>query len=172
MREARDKVYRFALPGKTTFKVLLPMFPILYQGAKMASTRTNRRGFTLIEMLVVVLIIAILIGLLLPAIQSARESARAVQCINNQQELGKALLRYDMRRTQSGLPSVIGANTNWVISIFDDLGRRDLWQNWQTGNYSPVKVSQLICPSDPSVEPVGGLSYAMNLNLSGAALHQ
>jgi prepilin-type N-terminal cleavage/methylation domain-containing protein/prepilin-type processing-associated H-X9-DG protein len=136
----------------------------------MASTRNNRRGFTLIEMLVVMLIIAILMGLLLPAIQSARETARAAQCINNQQELGKALLAYDM--SKGHLPSVIGGSptANWAVNIFRDLGRTDLWQQWQSGTTTPVKVSQLICPSDSSVEPVGGLSYALNFNLGGRSL--
>ncbi len=56
--------------------------------------RSARRGFTLIELMVVISIIGIMLGLLLPAVQEARNMARNLQCKDRLRGLGAAMGLY------------------------------------------------------------------------------
>ena len=70
-----------------------------------------KKGFTLVELLVVVAIVGGLVGLLLPAVQSARESARRVHCSNNLKQLGLAALGLEFSH---GIFPTGGWGWDWV----------------------------------------------------------
>ena len=59
----------------------------------------NKRGFTLVEMLVVIAIISTLAGLILPAVQSAREAGRLNTCRNNLVQLTKGLIHHETSKS-------------------------------------------------------------------------
>ncbi len=79
-----------------------------------------KRGFTLVELLVVITIIGILMGLLMPALGSARESARQTQCKNNLHNIGLACNAH--RKAWNSFPSA-GWGWNWTADADMGFGR-------------------------------------------------
>lgn len=73
----------------------------------MSTIQPHRRGFSLVEVLVVLSIIAILVSLTLGAIQDAREAARAVRCGDQLRQIGMGLvMHHDAHR-------VLPSNGGW-----------------------------------------------------------
>ena len=60
----------------------------------MHAKTTSRRGFTLVELLVVIGIIAVLVAILMPALSRAREASRRTKCQSNLRSLAQAMYLY------------------------------------------------------------------------------
>lgn len=72
--------------------------------------RSNRSGFTLIELLVVIAIIAILAAILFPVFAQAREQARKTVCISNLKQINLAVQMY-VQDYDETIPLLCGSNT-------------------------------------------------------------
>ena len=131
--------------------------------------RHIRRGFTLVELLVVITIISMLMALLLPAVQSAREAGRRATCMNNQQQIGKAMLNYESGAGEfpGYVEELSGRPISWEIALFPLMEANDVYSRWRDPSVTPVltQIRSFICPSDvtePRKAGEASTSYCVN----------
>jgi prepilin-type N-terminal cleavage/methylation domain-containing protein/prepilin-type processing-associated H-X9-DG protein len=100
----------------------------------------NRRGFSLIELLVVISIIAILTGILFPVFAQTREKARSTMCLSNARQIGYAHTMYAQDWDEKLVP--LRLNFRRGPEIFD--------RHWMHLLYPYVRSAELFdCPSSP-----------------------
>ena len=90
----------------------------------------SRRGFTLVELLVVIAVIAMLVALLIPAVQAAREAGRRMTCANHMKQIALAVANY-ANAHDDRLPPI-------AMSFFGPYGRRPLPKGrWKCDAWAP-----------------------------------
>jgi prepilin-type N-terminal cleavage/methylation domain-containing protein/prepilin-type processing-associated H-X9-DG protein len=146
-----------------------------------------RRGFTLVELLVVIGIIALLVSILLPALNKAREAANAVRCSSQLRQIGIAFRLYGHDFNQF-LPQIAGgAAFGTGPSTWGD--KRTFWpvqlgtpylslpgQKGTTGqalallDYIDSNVTIFTCPTANGVLTERYRNYGMNYNTGAIRL--
>ncbi len=145
-----------------------------------------RKGFTLVESLVVLGLIAILVALLLPAVQSAREAARRSRCANNLKQM--ILATHSFEASHGGFPPFSqgkrvptggASQTSIHCELLPYLEQQAIHAaiNFNSScmyleNVKPIQttaasqaVAAFLCPSDPGSSRTlyGGNSYRANI---------
>jgi prepilin-type N-terminal cleavage/methylation domain-containing protein len=91
----------------------------------------KRRGFTLVELLVVISIIALLMAILMPALAQVRRLAQRIICGTHLSAIGKAMIVYAQDNEQD-FPRSGGRLSKWTAS-----GKITMWDAQGSGTQTP-----------------------------------
>jgi len=149
--------------------------------------RFHRRGFTILELLVVIGIMAVLFTLVVSSLSRVRNSAQAVSCANNERQIYGAMITFANDHNvylpvpaQCGtvdMPASNGPNVAWAMDANHpeggtiDFNIGTLWPYMPPS--LPGRQQAVLCPADTNASSTYGgtlnttcnFSYSFNANI-------
>ncbi len=140
---------------------------------------TRRRGFTLVELLVVIAVIGLLVALLMPAVQMAREAGRRATCISNLRQFGFAIAQFEQQEKRlpgafeavQGNPGPNLVPITWAVRILPYVEQEDLYEEYRKQLPTNLYRELFLCPSDDKEHQGAANSYVANHGVAGGCLN-
>lgn len=127
-----------------------------------------RRGFTLVELLIVLGIVSVLIAILIPALSRARQMSQRMVCLGHLRSLGAAMIAY-ANDNETFMPA--GARAGDTLA--------EDWIYWEPGRvfgqgpftkYDGTDLSAYRCPSDDTTPREAAQGYAFSYAMNAALM--
>jgi prepilin-type N-terminal cleavage/methylation domain-containing protein len=112
----------------------------------------HKKGFSLVELMIVLIVIGLLIGFIFPAAKKARDAALQRQCANNLNQIGAALILY-AKDHNGAFPDPVGwwGGEDQSSRVFRDCLIAD--------GYLPDNDKLFDCPASPTVGTADSPDY-------------
>lgn len=108
----------------------------------MRELKKNKKGFTLVELVVVIAILAVLVTLIVPKIMGNVADAQKNTEIGNARTIASEITVYNAKQPSSSTWIVDGADADTTISSdeYDDYLTLPSGVKWPTGTYADITV--------------------------------